>query len=464
MFIQPAQSKENIEIANLQSKLLKGLLSGQLSLLDVQSLNGHNDLSAYAYTQLPEGHPERSNLRTAFLRATARHMSIKVDVLSLVRAWREQGIEVLIFKGFYLAQFVYPIPSQRFYGDVDVLIKPEQIIQARAIAKSMGWHEAWTREESLYPNNHEELRMDLPGKIRVEIHRYILDAHTPWDRLQRRFTEAAWKNSYEVGWDDTTIRVLHPTDSILMGLVLNRSWSGGDDWRLKSHDILDFKLLTERFALSQETLKVRARELNCSRTFHLFLKRCNPWEQKVDLLEPTSGQRQLWRLAVTPERGHLGLERFLINVFLRLPLIISGLRYLPEVLQVRRLQNLDQSKTDLLRQLDKEPDFVTQESSLREEEHIALGIKWGVRLLWPFRRDRCLPRALALFAAYRKRGYVVEFYSATKSDSNEQQRHAWVHLAGRRLEDLLNVEQCDVDEFIHHYPPCEGSCCTGRSS
>ena len=421
---------------------------------DLATLVKHR-LTAYAYTCVPDNHAEHASLRRGFLTAARRHLRVKAKVLRLVGAWRQAGVDVLLFKGFYLAEFVYPVAAQRPYGDVDVVVKPEHSAEARLIARDLGWHEVWAREDSLYTHNHEEARLDLPGEFRLEVHRLVLDSHSPFNRVQRRFTRAAWEGSSEVDWQGTTVRVLRPVDSVLMGLVLNRSWSCGDNWRLRAHDFLDFRYLVDASGITREALVRRAQELGCTRTLQLFLNRCDPWRGRLNLTEPSTWQRQRWKLAVTPERGNLDVERMATDVYTKLPWIVGGLRYLPEVFKVRGLMNRLGNVGSVLAALDDVPGHGLADRCLREEEQIAIGIKWCSKLLWPLQKDRCLARSLALYAAYRRRGFSVTFH-AGHEDHHAGEQHAWVELYGRRLADLLNLENCPVRAVTVRHPAVTG--------
>src|SRR5215471_7223801 len=79
-------------------------------------------LGAYAYAVLPSNNPDRARLRGDYITALGRHQRLKAALRPLLYAWRASGIEVLLFKGFQLSEFVYPWPGERFHGDVDVLL------------------------------------------------------------------------------------------------------------------------------------------------------------------------------------------------------------------------------------------------------------------------------------------------------------------------------------------------------
>src|SRR5690606_32509446 len=54
----------------------------------------------------------------------ARHIASKVAFTTVLSAWVGAGLDVLVFKGFSLAEFVYPDPTWRSYSDVDVALRP----------------------------------------------------------------------------------------------------------------------------------------------------------------------------------------------------------------------------------------------------------------------------------------------------------------------------------------------------
>src|SRR5690606_9759844 len=59
------------------------------------------------------------------LLATVRHAAVRRIVVELVGAWRAVGLETLLYKGFLLAEFVYPDPTWRQYSDVDLALRAE---------------------------------------------------------------------------------------------------------------------------------------------------------------------------------------------------------------------------------------------------------------------------------------------------------------------------------------------------
>ncbi|HEY9449658.1 MAG TPA: nucleotidyltransferase family protein, partial [Gemmatimonadaceae bacterium] len=212
------------------------------------------NLAAYAYAALPPKHPARPALLPDYLAALARHERIKRELVSLIGRWNAAGIEPLLFKGFYLAEFVYPAPGMRFHGDADLVVKPEQATAASAIAQSAGWTEDDNSALMGQPYKHSTCSLYGPeGAACVDLHRLVLHCELPWDRVQRRVTGAVWALSEPLEWEGTRIRVPSPVDAALVGLVLQRCW--GDRWHLKPHDVLDLRSLSERLGVARDALR-----------------------------------------------------------------------------------------------------------------------------------------------------------------------------------------------------------------
>lgn len=394
-------------------------------------------LAPLAYTLLDVDDPRRAALRDAFTRATARHLAAKLAFLPLARAWREAAIDIVVFKGFYLAELVYPHPAQRHYNDIDVLVRPEQWERAEAIAASLGWTVTWRRRDSLYRWSHEEAIL-ARGPVEIEAHRYVIDCSRPGDAVQRRITDAAWAASREVPWDGTAIRALAPVDSFLMGVVLARSWSAGDDWHLKAADYPDLRTLAQSARLSRDDARARAAELGCRRTLDLLLLRCDPWRSVLDLDPPSPQARRRWLGLVAPERGHLGVERALGKIR-RLPGTIADvLRQLPRLLRVQHAL----WRGEAPRTAPGDAGSVRRRSAgtaLATKERIVRGVKWGARLV-TLGRDPCRLRSRALFDALSATPYPVRLYEGRAPGGGRV--HAWVEVDGVALRDLHGVRPC----------------------
>ncbi|MDQ3396352.1 MAG: nucleotidyltransferase family protein [Deinococcota bacterium] len=424
-------------------QLERFLLEPAHALPDLDILRAH-DLAAYAYTCLEPQHPAKDLLELDFALASARHLAAKADLLPLVRAWRRVGIEVLVFKGFYLAEFAYELPGQRHYYDVDLLMAPERALEASAIAQALGWLERWHIDRAVTIHSyrpadydrHEVMHLDnASGGLRLDVHRRILHNKLPWTKVQARFTRHAWSASEELVWEDTAVRVLQPADSLLIGLVLNRFW-GREDWHLKGSDFLDFGALIRRRGLTHDALLQRAGELRCRRSLAIFLARCDAFGRRLELRPPTQRQRRRWNLAILAERGHPGLERKLVATMRRPGTLLDTLRELPGVLRV--LNKLRQQRVKALVEGIEEP-VVSPELgpvSFDAWQGIKRGVDRSLRLLGVELSADCPPRTLALFFALRRRGCPVTLRSEVRQGESEHDLHLWLELDGKVLYEM----------------------------
>lgn len=110
----------------------------------------------------------------------------------LVTAFNRASIDVLLLKGSALAATVYDSFEARPMRDIDVLVRPRQLEEARRLMLSIGWAlDSEVPGDSSY-GTHQHLPplRDLRGSgLHLEIHRSVLPARHPF-----RFTdEEIWR-------------------------------------------------------------------------------------------------------------------------------------------------------------------------------------------------------------------------------------------------------------------------------
>lgn len=412
-------------------------------------------LGAYAYTALSPEHPGRAALRSDYLAALSRHQRIKAELLPLLRAWNEAGIEPLLFKGFHLAEWVYPVPGARFHGDVDVLVAPGQVQAASAVAQRLGWAEEHNTAEAGQPYFHNAYALHGPGgAASVDVHRWVLHAPLPWNRVQRRVTAQVWSASRARVWEGVRIRELVPVDALVVGLILQRCW-GGDRWHLKPHDALDFRFIVQRLGVTREELRGRARELRAECTLALFLERCDPEAMRLDLAPPSAAALRRWDLGAFRERGPLGSGERALLLLYRAPHLVRDLPAGASVLlRVRRTLRRGTELRDLLRSLT--PSVPAQTSavlSTARRGRIVRQIRWASRLFPRNPRGDCLLRSLAVYTALRGEGWPVRFVSGIRRDAAGVTGHAWVELDGKVLPELNEPGNRSAYTPNFEYPP-----------
>jgi hypothetical protein len=257
--------------------------------------------------------------------ARARHELIKVEVLEIVRAWNAAGIEPLIYKGFALAEWTYTHPGARFHGDVDVLVQPTDFRKALEVGHGLGWETPQALDHWLFNNSdpHELSLQKNQANTKFDIHQRLVPTNSPWTAREHAMTQAAWVNSRRIEWQGTQIRVLNLEDAFLFGLVISRCWSG-DNWRLKSHDLLDGLALVHQGLTRKEVLE-RAKALGISRTVNTFLQRCDPFRPVVYLTPPSALDYVLFEFSSINEHTP-PLFVHTVCLLLSLPSIVQTLR------------------------------------------------------------------------------------------------------------------------------------------
>ena len=401
-------------------------------------------LEALAYVRVPQSHPLHERWRDAYLASVATHLATRAAVADLVRAWRERDIEVLLFKGFYLAEFLYASPAERFYRDIDVLVPEATASLAVQVAVDQGWDVLASRLGVANSNRHSHMEAVLWRQgLKVDLHRFAIHCASRDDRTARRFTAAAWAASRAVAWQGTTIRVLDPRDSALMGLVVGRAWSH-DDWRLKTPDYRDLEVLADRLGSTREALAARAEELGCPLTLELVLARCDPWLRRLDLMPPSGKQRGAWTKAVAHERGPR-MGRVRRRVAGATPMGIAAV--LPRLWRARRLVRQYEDAADLLARLRDTP---TSFAPMAPAERVRIydNVRVGAALVQPT-GDRCVIRSLALFEALRERGEPVTLYFGVDPSGH---RHAWIRHTGGAVALAENWRSCPVSEVVATSP------------
>ena len=264
-------------------------------------------------------HPDKEALREDSFRTLARHLAYKAALRDLIAAWNGVGVTPLLFKGFYLAEFVYPSPAQRVYNDVDVYVEPEHAERACAVATQTGWQVVWRADGRDQPfwarrgpsHGHEIAELHLRQlDIKLDLHRRLVhNSHTRvrWHRVQSRLTDAAVRAAIETSWEGLRVRVPRPVDAVVYGLALSRCWSA-DAWHVKPRDYADIEALRDHRGVTREELVERAKQLGVSRTVALFLRRCDPY-RRTFVLDPPGWKVRWWNLRVIPERGFHDLIR-----------------------------------------------------------------------------------------------------------------------------------------------------------
>lgn len=321
------------------------LLGDRTATPDVAALHALA-LSGHAYATLRE-HPQREELRQVFVYTAARHLAVRQAIIALLRAWAEAGIRPVVFKGFYLAEYVYVSAGHRTYADVDLVLDERRASDAFALAIPLGWEVVWRVDlgEDILAVHGTEYTGHEVGQIRhpaldlaIDVHRRAV--HNNHNRVRAhpaavRLTTALCDAADELDLDGVTVRVPNPTDAVVFGLALNRCW-GSDAWQVKPRDYADFEALVTRFGVTQAAVLDRAQRLGVGRTVATYLRHCDPTMGRLNVRQPSWWALRRWNVRVASERGwHDGVSVWMALVD---GVVASSafLRMLPLVLRAER--------------------------------------------------------------------------------------------------------------------------------
>jgi hypothetical protein len=74
-----------------------------------------------------------------YYQSVARNIFLNEQFLEILRAFSKEKIDVIPLKGIALLQNIYSDISQRYIGDIDLLVKPADVLKAAATLKSLGY-------------------------------------------------------------------------------------------------------------------------------------------------------------------------------------------------------------------------------------------------------------------------------------------------------------------------------------
>jgi hypothetical protein len=83
--------------------------------------------------------PITDEMRQAFLFGRVRSLHMEGQLREIIKAFKEEGVRVLVLRGPALAWSLYPDPAMRPSCDLDLLVLPEQVVQARGILEDLGY-------------------------------------------------------------------------------------------------------------------------------------------------------------------------------------------------------------------------------------------------------------------------------------------------------------------------------------
>ncbi len=157
-------------------------------------------------------------LRADYHRNLAWNMYIYEELKRILDAFHEKGVEVIILKGVALAKFVYGDISLRPMGDIDLMVKKEDLPYAEKIMLELGYLFQVNKSSEWYKENHNHIEYTNQEKnIPVEIHWHRSNKSHP-DRIcvnDTSIIEGWWEHAKNIEFNGIKALILSPEDLIL---------------------------------------------------------------------------------------------------------------------------------------------------------------------------------------------------------------------------------------------------------
>ncbi|ETX07419.1 nucleotidyltransferase domain-containing protein [Candidatus Entotheonella palauensis] len=203
------QSEINLLLTCAQSHLhtehedaLRRRLSDDLDWPEVLRLARQHAVLPLLYHQLrtvaPQAvpHAVQNELRRRFRANLRRNLSMTAELLKILRMLEANGIAAIPYKGPVLAAAIYGDVALRQFGDLDILVKRQDVLKVKNLLLSQGYQPEFDltpTQESAYLRSSCEYNFKNKTKgIHLEIHwrivrpyfMFSLDTTRLWDHLE----------------------------------------------------------------------------------------------------------------------------------------------------------------------------------------------------------------------------------------------------------------------------------------
>ncbi|MCP4575687.1 MAG: nucleotidyltransferase family protein [Deltaproteobacteria bacterium] len=226
-------------------------------------------------------------MRTSFRWSRTRCFRIEKQLGEIVAAFNDEHVRVLVLKGPALGRRVYPDPALRPASDLDLLVRPDDMVQSRTILEDLGYKciaRLFDAEEILYIDE-TFLHIDNPRNYRaIELHWRL---HKYLGITQEVRTEELFRRAIKIETDAFAFEVLDPVDAFIH-TAINNAYSHDDCMRLIW--AYDVKMLASKLVVPHdwELLQKRCVRWRARRAVELSISMARSW---LDLNVPNGFDR-----------------------------------------------------------------------------------------------------------------------------------------------------------------------------
>ncbi len=199
-----------------------------------------------------------------------RNLLQTAELLRIVQGLAGNSIPAIPLKGVVLAHTLYPNPGLREFSDIDVLVRGQDVSQARELLESMGFVSrsdlAAGQEIALGRSMHAHVFCRPAGRMLVDLH---------WDLAPRYQAtgipvDALWHRTTKFELGGTELRILSPEVTLLL-LCVHAANHGPVPWPRVKWVCDVSELLREHRGLDWRELFALAEAAGCRRMVDLGL-------------------------------------------------------------------------------------------------------------------------------------------------------------------------------------------------
>lgn len=278
----------------------------------------------YKIRCLPEAffppEPILRQLQFAFLQSHGRIVLLEEQLQDIVENFGKAGVRVLVMKGPAYAHTIYPNVAVRPCSDLDLLVEPERVPQARAILEYMNYtclDRKYDIAKHFYCEERFLCKTNDRKRLMIELHWYLYPVFRPQtEETVRELVERT------VGVQASGVRfeTMNPIDALIHRSLVN--WAHHDiDMRFiwicdvallarKLKEPEDWKILQERSVLWRARLAVELSLLMACACAGLQLPK--GFENFSTWPAPSAEERDIWIKVI---RRHTDLSSHLREYF-----------------------------------------------------------------------------------------------------------------------------------------------------
>jgi hypothetical protein len=290
----------------------------------------------------------RDEMRQDFLFSCVRSLHMERQLREIIEAFQEEELEVLVLRGPALAFSLYPDPAMRPSSDLDLLVMPKNVVQAREILEGLGYTCMAKRFEVARDFFREECFIDQKNqgnKFPVDLHWVHWELHPFFRGSEEVDIQDLFRRAWKVETQTLAFETLNPVDYLIhaaIHLVMIHRMEMRLSW------IYDTALLAQKLQVPDDWERLQERSV--AWRARLPLEHCLKMGQVWAGLElpegfddfstwpgPTEDESAVWADALQHHWVTILLKRALANPSLllkKIPSLLSLLFPHPDIVRV----------------------------------------------------------------------------------------------------------------------------------